>query len=122
MPRRRKDHIPIHDTLALVDKCGELLRRAGFERRYTSMKSEACYYGWPGHDEVIRVAAHRFGKNHGNPRDINGQRVVGKLMLCGTHLLRSGTMALSPEKMETMVAMQIGRYFLAVAKGSDHAG
>ena len=38
---------------------GEMLRAAGFERRHTSMKSEATYYGLPDRDEVIRVAAHR---------------------------------------------------------------
>ena len=39
----------------------DLLKRIGFELRWTSMKSEACYYALPGHVEVLRVAGHRYG-------------------------------------------------------------
>jgi hypothetical protein len=39
----------------------DLLKRVGFEHRYTSMQSEACYYGLPGRREVVRIAGHRYG-------------------------------------------------------------
>jgi hypothetical protein len=96
---------PSHDTLALADRMAALLKSAGFALRYVSMKSEACYYAWPGRNEVIRIATHRFGKNHGRPRDINGQIVVAKITLCGTHLMKPGQ----------IVAAAIGQYFLAAA-------
>lgn len=40
---------------------GDLLQRAGFHHRFTSSKSEAQYYGWPGRFGTLRVAAHKKG-------------------------------------------------------------
>lgn len=76
---------PSHDTLELADRMAAILKSVGFVLKYVSMKSEACYYAWPGRHEVVRIATHRFGKNHGRVRDINGQVVVAKITLCGTH-------------------------------------
>jgi hypothetical protein len=106
---------PSHDTLALADRMAALLKSAGFALRYVSMKSEACYYAWPGRNEVIRIATHRFGKNHGRPRDINGQIVVAKITLCGTHLMKPGQMNMAESKVRMIVAAAIGQYFLAAA-------
>lgn len=43
------------------DLAAAYLKQIGFEHRYTSRKSEACYYGMPGKESVLRVAAHRYG-------------------------------------------------------------
>lgn len=50
------------EALAAMEAAAGLLRRLGFEHRYSSMKSEACYYGQPGRTEVIRIASH--GRKH----------------------------------------------------------
>lgn len=52
--------------LEACNSAAVMLKAVGFEHRYTSLKSEAAYYGWPGCDEVIRVAGHRFrGQEYG---------------------------------------------------------
>jgi len=48
-----------------LDACtmaAELLCEAGFEFRYSSMKSEACYYGLPTVPDLIRIAAHKHDR------------------------------------------------------------
>lgn len=96
----------------MADRAAEMLKTAGFELRYVSMKSEACYYSWPGRDEVIRIATHR---QNGPPRIVNNYKMVAKLTFSGTNLIRRGDTAVREDKLRTMVAVAIGTYFLRAA-------
>lgn len=92
------------------------LKSVGFEFRYSSMKSEACYYGWPDRQELLRIAAH----SHDN--DVRGLgKVVSRLTLN-----RQSIKFKSPESMEHVIALAIGHYFLksaaGMAKQADAAG
>lgn len=99
------------NALDACDRSAELLRSAGFERRYVSMQAESCYYGLPGYEETIRVSAHRKSK----PRPGMKDTCVAKITI--SHMMtmyQGGTQALPDEKLYRMVAEAIGRYVLRV--------
>lgn len=101
---------PIVSTLALCDSAAKELRRAGFELRNASTKSEACYYGLPGREALLRIAAHSKQKGK-----LGMNKVVSTLTFCGGAggvTVASGEMKLHPDKFEQMVAQAIGRYML----------
>jgi hypothetical protein len=98
--------------LEAIEYAVGLLKVAGFEHRYTSMKSEACYYGLPGRDEVIRVAAHAHG--HG---DRATMPIICRLTFCYRSHYEAGAglpLHKSWEKVEEMVARTVGYYVLRV--------
>lgn len=103
-----------HNTLALCDRAAAMLRDAGFELRYVSMKTEACYYGLPGRTSLLRVATHGYGGG-GNKRGPTTP-VAAKLTFNGCQGDQPGHMRLAEQKFETMVASAIGCYMLATAK------
>ena len=90
-------------ALAHCDAAAEHLRRAGFRLVHASMRSEACYYGLPGRDGLLRVAAHRFS---GGER----QRTADPVHACLT--FQANGLPQSEEKLETMVALAVGRFVL----------
>ena len=103
----------IYDTLELCDLASARLKEAGFVLAYSSDSSEACYYRWPDRPEVLRVAAHRFKKGKGYKRDDGAARVASVLTF-NHHLSDApGKMKIAEEKIESMIASAIGRYFLA---------
>lgn len=96
--------VQLDDRLAMVDYAVARLKRAGFELAYASMKSEACYYRFPGRDGVIRVAAHRYG----GAADYAVTLPVFACLTFGRQMRPRSDAAL-----ETVVALAVGRYFLA---------
>lgn len=105
---------PIGACLNACALAGELLKGAGFEHRWTSMQSEAVYYGWPGRDQLLRVAAHRHRREE---RRGNGGRTVAKVTFSPEHFRerRSGLCVLSRPRLLRPVEAAIGRYFLVSA-------
>lgn len=98
--------------LEACNVAAEMLLAVGFEHRYTSMKSEAAYYGWPGRNFVLRVAAHKAHRHelHGlpiaatitfNPRNFKTD-LAGWPVMPREHVLRC-------------VATAIGNYMLVSA-------
>ncbi len=83
------------------DQAALMLKRAGFVLESVSMKSEACYYRLPDRNELLRIAAHKYG----GPRQTKNTDVVSKLTI-------SKEMAPNDEKLERMVATAMGYYFL----------
>lgn len=99
------------DCIELCNAAQELVKRCGFELRYASSRSEACYYGWPGHRGVIRVAAHK----HRGPW-------IGLPPVVTTLTFRSdnghGQCKITPQKFYNEVARAIGMYFLKECSGT----
>lgn len=87
----------------------EMLRAVGFERNYTSMKSEATYYQWPGCVELLRVAEHKYRG-----------REAGKLPCIATITFseknykadQAGVRHVPRDDIVRKVAIGIGLYFL----------
>jgi hypothetical protein len=83
--------------------------RAGFERRYTSMQSEAVYYSWPGRIYALRIAAHKTRRN-----EYFGVPVVAHVTFNFRNfkLDRTGVSQISKTYVVNAVASAIGRYHL----------
>lgn len=106
-PSRTKDPRPDIDVLTLCQEASEWLRRAGFELAYVSMKSEACYFCWPGRTDLLRVAAHKRDN-----RPLGLGRVVSRLTFHASSGRVPGHMRVSPEKVRAMIALAVGEYFM----------
>lgn len=99
------------DALGL-EMCAEasgMLRAAGFVLANASRSSEACYYAFPGRVGLLRVAAHgSSGPVHRDSR----QPVAARLTFSPNIRPRS------PEGMEKLVALVIGKFFLRTGRPS----
>ena len=98
------------DQLFLMNEAVGLVKQAGFVLNYSSLKSEACYYQYPGHEGVLRIATHRYG---GKSLDYG---VTSPVLSCLTF-----SKNMNPKTMDgfiTSVALAIGRYFIAGASVS----
>lgn len=95
------------NTLELCARAAEMLKAVGFERVTTSMRSEACYYRLPSRHGVLRIAAH--GSSSGM---IGLDHIVSRLTFKGSSFDAPGTMVLSEDKFQTMVAIALGQYML----------
>ena len=100
------------DCLELCNRAADLLRLAGFEFRHASRTTEACYYGWPGRSELIRVAAHAFGGAVQGKADVIAKITYGTDMPQG----RGATVKISMQSADRRVAEAIGHYFLKVGQ------
>lgn len=87
----------------------EMLRTAGFGLRYPSMKSEAAYYGWPGHLGVIRVAAHRARR-----AELNGVPILSSVTFNHRNFKTdaAGVVLIPRDYVIRVVGAAIGQYFL----------
>lgn len=102
-----RDVKPVRDTLELCGIATAMLKGAGFVLHCASRRSEACYYKWPGREELLRVAAR-------SKDEVDGLgNVVARITFDGTCLTGPGLMRISDDKIEQVVAAGIGRYFLA---------
>lgn len=86
----------------------ERLNKAGFVLKYTSMKSEACYYEHPSRKgRLIRIAAHRY-KRHESvhfPYDLG-------IVAAAITFSPTAPMEKSWEKVDWKIYHEVGRYFL----------
>lgn len=91
-----------------------LLKSAGFELRFVSRKTEACYFAWPGRNEVLRVAAHKSGGD-----DYGLNKIVSKITFGqDAPKSRPGTLRISEGAFLDLVRRRIGEYMLASNKGN----
>lgn len=95
-----------------------LLKRAGFDLHYTSMKSEACYYRLPDRAELVRIAAHRHDRGTAGLGKIVA-RVTFPDELGGT---RSGSPDYSEAHVQNMTASAIGWYMLRTRGALPYTG
>ena len=94
------DEEDIRDPLTACMVAGELVRAAGFEHRYTSMKSEATYYSLPGYHGLLRIAGHRSDNATGG-----AGRTVARCTLAPTVLTN-----ISYGKFEMIIHLAMGQY------------
>lgn len=99
-----KQILPTHEV---IEQCAVLLKSAGFELRNASMRSEACYYGLPGREMLLRIAVHGREKPH-----MGLTKVVSKITISGRHCDPLEHITINPEKIHGIVASAIGRYML----------
>jgi hypothetical protein len=90
------------DALTACQEAASLLRQAGFQLAYASMRSEACYYQYTGYHGAIRIAAHRLGRTESQGV---GMPVVAKI----TFGANQGPVRF--ENIEQQVMLALGRYF-----------
>jgi hypothetical protein len=91
-------------------RAGEILIRAGFQLRHRSLKSEARYYGWPGRNGLLRVAAHA-----GKAEVIDGQLIIAKLTFTyeNPKAAEKRSLLLTKDQLEAQTAAAIGRFLIA---------
>lgn len=98
-------HSWANTTVIELEACNlaaDMIKAAGFEFRYASFRSEACYYGWPERTTLLRIAAHSHDKG------VNGLgKIVSRLTLNSQSIKFK-----SPDTMERIIALAIGHYFL----------
>ncbi len=89
---------------------GKMLVQCGFEHRYTSMKSEASYYGWPGKAPVIRVACHKAHRH-----ELHGVPVIATITFNTKNFKqqKTGIVQIPKNHVVRTVAEGIGKYFLS---------
>jgi hypothetical protein len=95
-------------------RAGEIAVAAGFRLRHRSLKSEACYYGFPGRDGLLRVAAHA-----GKGDLVEGQRVIARLTFVyeSAKAAEKQSLLLTRDQLEAQTAAAIGRFM--IASGSE---
>ena len=98
-----------------------MLKKVGFVHHQTSMKTEASYYRWPDRPQLIRVATHG-GRQSRNAFPMARENVIAKITFRGTHVDPPGMMNISDEKVERVVALAIGQYFLKSSGTGKDAG
>ena len=101
-------HKPERCVFELCHFASERIKAAGFEFCESSMKTEACYYRWPGKTTLLRVAAHRSDSRN---KGIVG-KTVSRLTFTGNHGTKPDKIRISDEKVDQMIAQAIGWYFL----------
>lgn len=91
---------------------GEMLRCAGFEHRYTSMKSEATYYGWPGRSAVIRVACHRASRS-----ELNGVPILATITFNARNFKTdaAGVVLVPRSYAIRLIEQAVGKYMLTTS-------
>jgi len=98
------------DSEVACRRSGEILLQAGFVLRHASLKSEARYYGWPGRNGLLRVAAHA-----GKAEVIDGQLIIAKLTFVypSPKAAEKKDLLLTKDQLEAQTAAAIGRFFIA---------
>lgn len=94
------------DAFTACEIAANLVKVAGFELHYISMKSEARYYRFPGYDGLLRIAAHKGGKKRDG--------VAGDTWAKITFHFEHG--AKSRPNIENHTATAIGFYFMRGAQ------
>lgn len=92
------------------DRAASMLEMAGFELRHRSSRTESCYYGWPGRDHTIRIAAHKARHS-----PIGMPMVAARITFFDGSCETPHHVAISEERFEHMVATAIGIYMLKSA-------
>lgn len=94
-------------ALVACHVASELVKRAGMSFIWSSMKSEACYYGHPARLGLLRIATHSKGGR--NPDMKDGPTIVS------VTFPESNLKGFSPEYVENHTANAIGLYLIRAA-------
>lgn len=89
----------------------ERLKAAGFVHHYTSMKSEACYYRYPGRDCLIRVAVH--GSRAPTTLPAGSLPTVARITFGSTYNPKSW------DAVDSQIYRAVGRYFMYKSDGKE---
>lgn len=95
--------------IVLHSKACEVLRKAGFELRGMSSRTEAMYFGWPGNDAVIRVAYHKYKTG---AYGFSGHIAAKITFSDDKNKSLPMTMRISDGTLRNLIAMRIGEYFI----------
>jgi hypothetical protein len=85
------------------------LKSMGFEFAFSSMRSEACYYGFPGLTGVIRVGLHRQSRR---------EAATFKKPLI-TSIVFNRLQVKCIEEIYVLIWQATGRYFMATSQTTD---
>jgi len=98
------------DTVDACRRAGEIVVRAGFRLRHSSLKSEARYYELAGRHGLLRIAAHQ-----GRGDAIDGQPVVARLTFVYASKREENrqSLSLTMDMLEAQTAGAIGRFMIA---------
>jgi hypothetical protein len=88
----------------------ERLKAAGFVHHYTSMKSEACYYRYPGRNCLIRIATHAGSRA---PKSLPAESLptVARITFGQTYNPKSW------DAVDAQICRAVGRYFMWTGDG-----
>jgi hypothetical protein len=102
------------DSAEACRRAGEIVMAAGFQLRHRSLKSEACYYGFPGRQGLLRIAAHA-----GKAEIIDGQLIIAKLTFtyASPKAAQQQSLLLTRDQLEAQTASAIGRFIIASSSG-----
>ena len=100
-----------HDVYECCNRAAATLKEIGFVLTDVSDKTEATYFKYPGRYGVLRVAAHRQRR-----QTIGLDRIVAKLTFHGNRFAGADILVCNPDKIDTMIALAIGQYFLRSTK------
>ena len=91
----------------------ERLKLAGFVHNHTSMKSEACYYRYPGRNCLIRIATHAGSTPKNLPCD--SLPTVARITFGKTYNPKSW------DAVDAQIFRAVGRYFMWTGKAESEA-
>jgi len=104
-----------HDVNELCAYAIAAIKRAGFQRRSVSSRTEATYWFFPGRDGVLRISAHKHSK-----RDYGLDKIISKITFRGNCLAGADILVTAIEKVDNTICMAIGQYMIeAPAATSD---
>ena len=91
-------------------RAGEIVLAAGFQLRHRSLKSEACYYAFPGRQGLLRIAAHAAKGDL-----VEGQRILSRLTFTyeSAKAAEKRSLLLTKDQLEAQTAAAIGRFLIA---------
>lgn len=89
----------------LIEYATDMLKKAEFVWHYTSRRSEACYYKFPGYNSLIRIAAHRYSFSARKAESFE-MPVVSNLTFPPTYQPQSF------ENVNTRIYTAVGKYFI----------
>ena len=98
------------DPLIACDQAAAFVRQAGFILVWTSLKSEACYYAFPGRHGVLRIAAHPKRKD--KAMALTNGPTLASATFCMGAVGKDGKVSMSDLHVENTVCNAIGRYML----------
>ena len=112
MPRKKNPY-PKIDNLTAYHLAIELVKRAGFQFAFASMRSESCYYFHQGRgrDRLIRLSTH---KSKHSPVGLNN--------VCARVSFTPGDPYHTEVNVYNKIAFAIGRYFMEEPPTSVYKG
>lgn len=103
--------LPFLSVIEAIELAASLLKHAGFVLAFPSLKSEACYYTYPGRIGLIRIAAHKHNKTHRN-YSWGQKKLITKITFRTSKGNRDGITPFNANSLFTHIQVPIGKFFL----------